>query len=251
MKIDLHVHSMERSNCGKSSEEDMIKHAILYGLDAIVFTDHRRLIPQERLAELNDKYKPFKIFGGIEVSASREHIVVLGIHDEILETQDWEYKDLYQYVNEKKGFLALAHPYRYRDYIGIDIENYPVDAIEIHSVSTFASNKQKIEKLAKEHNCKLICNSDAHHIDHIGIYHNKLDYRPDNDKELIEILKQGLYTCGQITEHINMFNEKIHELQLLAKKIHSQGKDGEYFRSLTGIGPSKFNEVVAGKSFKI
>jgi len=45
MKIDLHVHTTERSLCADSSEQEQILTAIERGLDAIVITDHGRLVP--------------------------------------------------------------------------------------------------------------------------------------------------------------------------------------------------------------
>jgi histidinol phosphatase-like PHP family hydrolase len=65
MKIDLHVHCQERSACGKATEEAQVQAAIAAGLDAIVFTDHHRLMPLERLECLNQQYAPFRVFGGI------------------------------------------------------------------------------------------------------------------------------------------------------------------------------------------
>ena len=52
MKIDFHVHSSERSACGGASEESQIQAAIVAGLDAIVFTDHQRLVSEYRLSFL-------------------------------------------------------------------------------------------------------------------------------------------------------------------------------------------------------
>ncbi len=57
LRIDLHVHTQERSGCGKSPELAMIEAAIAAGLDAVVLTDHDRLAPPERLAELGGRRK--------------------------------------------------------------------------------------------------------------------------------------------------------------------------------------------------
>ena len=67
MNIDLHVHASERSKCARSSEQELIREGIRIGLDALVFTDHNRLVPPERLVELNEEFAPFRIFGGIEM----------------------------------------------------------------------------------------------------------------------------------------------------------------------------------------
>ena len=81
MKIDLHVHSSERSHCGKATEEIQIRATSAAGLDALAFTDHWRLVPLARLKLLNDQYAPFKIFGGIEVTADGEDFIVVGVRE--------------------------------------------------------------------------------------------------------------------------------------------------------------------------
>ncbi len=112
MKIDLHVHSKERSVCGRASEEEQIRAAIDAGLDAIVFTDHHRLISAERLQQLNEKYAPFRIFGGIEITLDGEDVLILGVQDPALESMNWSYPSLHAFVRARGGFIALAHPFR-------------------------------------------------------------------------------------------------------------------------------------------
>ncbi len=114
MKIDLHVHSSERSACGRSGEDEIIERAVEFGMDGLFFTDHNRNVPDERLFELNSRYEPFKIFRGIEVSAGNEHIVVLGVNSPELEKEGcWTYPALRRFVSGNEGFMILAHPYRY------------------------------------------------------------------------------------------------------------------------------------------
>ena len=116
MKIDLHVHASERSGCSSASEEDQIQKAIELGLDALVFTDHGLLMPEERAKELNDKYAPFRIFRGIEIGILFRHderdedFLVLGVYDPLIEKRKWKYKDLYKFVDDNGGYIAIAHP---------------------------------------------------------------------------------------------------------------------------------------------
>ena len=71
-KVDLHVHTSERSPCAIASEDEQIRAAIAAGLDAIFITDHHRLVPVEQLDALNRTFAPFRIFGGIEVTSQGE-----------------------------------------------------------------------------------------------------------------------------------------------------------------------------------
>lgn len=200
-KIDLHVHTKERSSCGRSSEEEQIRAAIEAGLDVIVFTDHDRLIPRSHLQKLNNTYAPFKIFGGIEVSIwdqqllSYEHLLVLGIHDVTLEHLHWTYPELHQFVKEKQGFLAVAHLFRFAPETNLDLERFPPDAIEAYSNNIRQRLAERLVSLAEERGLPVLSNSDAHHTNMIGRYYNLLDQTPANERELIEILQAGEFKC--------------------------------------------------------
>lgn len=196
MKIDLHVHSRERSHCGRSSEEEQIRAAIKSGLNAIVFTDHSRLVSPGRVKELNDKYTPFRIFGGIEISLESDDILILGLYDHALESTEWTYPKLHTFVRERGGFIAIAHPFRHHKYIGVDIERFPPDAIEAHSHNTPKEAEAHIREIAANLGVPILCNSDAHHTSRIGAYYNTLERVPANERELLEILKSGQFKCS-------------------------------------------------------
>ncbi len=191
MKIDLHVHCRERSACGKATEHEQIAAAMAAGLDALVFTDHIRLIPPERLQALNETYAPFRIFGGTELDVNGEHLVVLGIQDERLVTEEWSYADLHAYVREQGGFLFLAHPYRYRTHIAVDVDTLPPDAIEVRSCSTPLPAYSRIRELVARLGVHPLCNSDAHITDFIGRYYNLLRDAPMDDHALVTSLRNG------------------------------------------------------------
>lgn len=197
MKIDLHVHTQERSPCGHDSEVTLIKGAIRFGLGALVFTDHDRLAPPERLAELNAQYAPFRIFGGIEVSlmSENEHVLVLGVQDPALERGDWTYPQLHAFVRAQGGFLAAAHPFRYRPYIGMDLEAFPPDAIEAYSYNTPKQAIPEIHALAEKLGIPVLSNSDAHRMERVGRYYNELAVTPEDEAHLLTLLRTGGFVC--------------------------------------------------------
>ncbi len=197
MKIDLHVHCQERSPCGKASEEAQVQAAIAAGLDAIVFTDHHRLAPLERLEALNKQYAPFRIFGGIEVSTQGEDFLILGLRYPELESPDWKYPDLYRFVRQHDGYIAMAHPFRYRAKIELDIVNYIPDAIEVRSPNTPADREIHIREIAARLGMPVLCNSDAHSTERIGTYYLELSDSPADEQELIASLKAGHFMCIQ------------------------------------------------------
>jgi histidinol phosphatase-like PHP family hydrolase len=191
MKIDLHVHSSERSDCGKATEEAQIRAAIAAGLDALAFTDHWRFVPPQRLKRLNDQYAPFKIFSGIEVRADDEDFIVLGVSDRALEREGYSYAALHARVRAQGGFIALAHPFRFHSDIRADIARFKPDAIEVRSPHTPEREEARIRELAARLNILLLCNSDAHTTDPIGKYYNVVGNGVVDERELLGLLKAG------------------------------------------------------------
>jgi len=196
VKVDLHVHAKERSFCATAGEEEMIRAAIQRGLDGLAFTDHGRLIPPQRVAELREKYAPFRVFTGIEIGVEGEDLLVLGLHDPLLETRPWTYPELYTFVRQRGGFLALAHPFRFHEAIAVDIEEYPPDAVEVGSVNMKGRWNGRIRALAERLGLGRLCNSDGHGTDDLGIYYNVLSGAPQNDEELVSVLRAGNYRCN-------------------------------------------------------
>jgi predicted metal-dependent phosphoesterase TrpH len=194
MKIDLHVHTRERSPCARSSTDEMIRAAVDRGLDGLAITDHDRLVPTEDLAYLNAKYAPFRIFGGIEVTTHGEHVLVLGIHDEALEDRWWAYPDLHAFVQARGGFLALAHPFRFsRGRLEVDVERFPPDALEVHSLNTPRRAERRIRQIAAHLDVLLLSNSDAHHRHDVGAYYSVLHREPEGIQALVGILKERAF----------------------------------------------------------
>jgi hypothetical protein len=194
MKLDLHVHTRERSACAHSSTDEMIRAAIASGLDGLVITDHDQLVPPERLAYLNAEYAPFRIFGGVEVTTRSEHILVLGVEDQRLEEMWWAYPDLHKFVVERGGFLALAHPFRFnRARVDVDVDRFPPHALEVYSRNTPESAAPRIRDLASRLDVLLLSNSDAHHSSDLGSHYNLLREEPDDTEALVRMLKEGAF----------------------------------------------------------
>jgi predicted metal-dependent phosphoesterase TrpH len=193
MKIDLHVHTKERSECAHASEDEQIQAAVAAGLDAIAITDHHKFVPLARLDELNRQYAPFRIFSGIEVTVEGEDFLVLGLRDPELERMDWLYKDFHPWVQRRGGFMAWAHPYRYKSNLYTALEQLKPHAIEVHSPNTSPDEEGRIRALATRLQVPLLSNSDAHTPERLGRYYNILEDRPETERDLVARLKAGLF----------------------------------------------------------
>ena len=191
MKIDLHVHASERSGCAVSGEESMIQAAQTCGLDGIAFTDHHRLVPPKRLDELNNKYAPFIIYPGIEITADEEDWLVLGVQDARLEREDWHYARLAEFTRQMGGIIILAHPYRYSSRIHVDLSASPPDGIEIRSNNTPRDREKQIGKLAATLGMATLSNSDAHSTRALGSYFNQIPGPLNGTRSLLEQLLKG------------------------------------------------------------
>lgn len=202
MKIDLHTHTLERSPCSRVREEMLIRTAIKYEIDGLVITDHDSLISPQRVSELNRRFSPFRVFGGVEISLPDEHVVVLGVHDLALVEVKWEYGELIEFVRGKGGFSILAHPYRYREYLLADLESHPPDALELYSLNTPPHAVPRIYELAKRLQTRLVANSDAHLAKCVGIYYNDFSTEITNDDELVQALTAGHYELGWHNERL-------------------------------------------------
>jgi len=247
MKIDLHVHARERSRCAVDGEEAMIRAAAEHGLDGLAITDHNVYVPAERVEELNRRFAPFRVFQGIEVTtAESEDIVVLGVFEPKLEKAGWTYADLHSLVRQRGGFLILAHPFRYRPEVGIDVGAYPPDAIEI---SFSSSNQDRIAELLRLCGARAIANSDGHRVQHVGMYYSYLHRVPEDAADLVAILKAGEYDCCGMPDRLEKVNEELSAREDLIRQMIAEGQDREHYREVTGNMPTLFDRVQRGDTF--
>jgi predicted metal-dependent phosphoesterase TrpH len=201
MKIDLHVHASERSGCSVSTERDIVRAARRFGLDALAFTDHDRLVPPDELAALNGEFAPFRVFSGIEIHTQEEEdFLVFGIQDSAIENMGWSYPDLYRFVRARDGFIILAHPYRYRDTVDADVWSAPPDAVETRSTNINPITEPRIRDLVSQLGCVSTYSSDAHIAEKVGRYHVELEEPATDDRSLVRLLKDRRYACRILEE---------------------------------------------------
>jgi hypothetical protein len=250
MKIDLHVHTSERSRCAKNSEEEMIRGAVANGLDALVVTDHQQHLPEARWAELNERFAPFRIFRGIECAVVEgEEFVVLGVHDPALEAPEIRCAELFARVRSQGGFLVLAHPYRYRETVEVDLESCRPDAIELHSICIAGRDDARIRQLARATGARTVTDSDAHRAEYVGLFHNRLRGEPADEAELIEILRRGAYECCRNDDLIARRNREVLPEEKKMRSYIARGCDGQQFRQETGGSIEHFAKVRRGGTY--
>jgi len=166
-------------------------------LDGVALTDHNCLPPPGRLAELNRKYHPFRVFAGIEISLQTtedwKDFLVLGSNDSILETAVWTYPKLVKWVRRNKAWIAMAHPFRYRRGMPREVMENPPDALEIYSTNIDPALAPRIEAAARNMGCRVIGTSDAHLLEEVGYYTLVLSQAVASEAELVVQLKKGAF----------------------------------------------------------
>jgi histidinol phosphatase-like PHP family hydrolase len=91
--------------------------------------------------------------------------------------------------------MVMAHPFRYRAAIELDIVQYTPDAIEACSPNTPADREIHIREIAARLGMPVMFNSDAHSTERLGTYYIELTDTPSDEQELIACLKLGEFRC--------------------------------------------------------
>jgi predicted metal-dependent phosphoesterase TrpH len=251
-KIDIHMHCSELSPCARCTAEEQCEAAIQFGLNAICFTDHHRYIPHDKLAELRAKFPDLWIIRGIETTTSaKEDIIVLGVDHPACEQKGIAYEELHRIVRKHNGFMNLAHPFRHKHDIPLDLDAFPPDTIEVHSRNTCACHEEKIQAVADRLGIPTIHVSDAHWQSVVGIYHIELPKRPASEENLFEELRKGNFKrCGD-PERIAERNREVDEIEHEIKELMAKGYTEDAYVEYKGGGRGLYARVARGDSWRI
>ncbi len=201
VKLDLHVHTRERSKCGRNTAEEMIAAAIRGGLDGLAFTDHSRFMPEDDLRRLREKFAPFSVFQGMEAGVTEGYeILVYGFSDPRLETASLDYPGMWKFVRERGGALVIPHPFINRPEMELDLRAYPPDGLEAYSWECdhhSVAEPEKTAALAASLGVPVFSNSDAHVANSvIGVYYNLFARPPESDADLAALVRAGPLALG-------------------------------------------------------
>ncbi len=157
MKLDLHTHCFEATNCSRPDVKvvgKIVARVKERGLDGIAITDH-----------LNKEYA-YQVMEIVERSFNNEVIIIPG-----QEVRRGYYHIVELYLPGNCTFRFIAHPGDFSS---------PVDDIEeIHGVEIengiSVINTEKVREVAQRHGLLLLSNSDAHSLSDIGKHYNDID----------------------------------------------------------------------------
>lgn len=195
MRVDLHIHTAERSGCASSPALDQLAAARRGGLQAIAITDHHRMATAAEREVWHDLFPDLLILPGIEITIDEdfEDILVIGSDHPDLVRHTWSWRDLHAFGREQGALMILAHPYRFGDDVMIDCETYRPDAVEIHSTNITPRNHARILDLADALDLPVVSNSDAHSSAPIGKYANRLAQSAATTAEVTAAIREGRF----------------------------------------------------------
>jgi predicted metal-dependent phosphoesterase TrpH len=196
MLVDLHVHTAERSGCAMSPAVDQLAAACDAGLGAVAVTDHHELTTPAIRAEWRAQFPNLLVLPGIEITLDDEceDILVVGLDDRMLVRGSWSWRDLQWYVREHGGLTILAHPFRFADEIGIDLDESPPDAIEAWSSNIKPGDTERIRRIADRLGPPVVANSDAHWTEAVGGWANRLHGPAESVAEVLDAIREGRFT---------------------------------------------------------
>ncbi len=201
--IDLHVHTYEHSKCSSAPVDHIITEAKSIGLDGICITDHNYVWTPDKIEELRDKHN-FLVLRGNEIKTELGDMLVFGMYKDIKGVI--KLSDLKKEVEEEKGFLIAAHPFRgsltfgVKQQPGLTIEKASkyeifkyVDGVEILNGKVSKKENNLTRDVAIKLNLPGTGGSDVHEVNETGKFVTRFNVTINNEVELVNALKSQDY----------------------------------------------------------
>lgn len=197
MLVDLHVHTNISSRCSSLSPLQLVERARDLGLDAVAVTEHSTYKGAQEMYEFAQSHD-LRIFRGMEVYTELGDMLVFGWSGNI-RYYLYPFQQLKQQVEEAGGILIPAHPCRGTEVRHPLRQSLPDDllasifAIETRNGACKQKSNEQAQALSEKYGLFGTGGSDAHHVLHLGRCVTVFEDSPENEQELIEVLRSGRY----------------------------------------------------------
>lgn len=206
MLIDLHTHTYPKSDDSFVSVDDLIDRAKSLGLDGICLTEHDAFWSAEEVTALSRRHD-FLVLSGSEINTDAGHILVFGLCQYVFGLHKPPF--LRQMVNQSRGVMIAAHPYR-RRYLSEPGKNPEAraemlhraiaddfflmcDAIEGQNGRGLADENDFSRDVAATFGLKSTAGSDAHRVEQLGSVATRFERPIKNLADLIGEIKAGRF----------------------------------------------------------
>lgn len=216
-KIETHLHTCHSSACGQLTAEQIVEEYLAAGYCGLVLTDHYNrdtfhhlnvdtkapgnkleafLTGYRKLKEAGEKHG-LKIYRGAEVrfDGSWNDYLLYGYSDELLWDPEAIFtmgvEKFYPLVQADGALLIHAHPYRNG---GAPTTAAALDGVEVLNMNHNHDNRNDLAlNFAREHSLLETSGSDCHQKSHVGNGGILVEKLPENDRELVDMLRSGNY----------------------------------------------------------
>lgn len=216
-KIETHLHTSLSSACGKLTPQQIVDGYLAAGYDALILTDHYNRdtfrMHNVDLDGEDDKLEVFltgyrqlyqegtarglKIYRGAEVrfDGRDNDYLLYGYSDELLKDPASVFsmgvEQFYEKVKAEGALLIHAHPYRNG---GQPTDPAALDGVEVINTHHKHDNRNDLAlAFAVQHGLLQTAGSDCHEASHIGKGGILVESLPENEKELVALIRSGKY----------------------------------------------------------
>ncbi|MBI4596694.1 MAG: hypothetical protein HY730_10040 [Candidatus Tectomicrobia bacterium] len=146
MRLDIHVHTSERSPCSFVPAREAINRAKESQLDGLILTDHNYTWRQDDLDKLReDSDRGLLILSGQEYDGCGQHFLVFGLP--IVSGIFLNPQDLVQAVHDQGGMIIVAHPFDPPIRWNLErIKEMGFDGIELYNACRTAPTQVQIQE---------------------------------------------------------------------------------------------------------
>lgn len=149
MKVELHCHTNRYSACAQTSPEETVEALVEREYQAVYFTEHDAVWPENEIRDINDAYPEIRIFPGLEITLEHgdfQHLIVLGTSNPKYLELAGKPAALIAKARSEGLLTVLAHPFRTEGGHAILDENIEPDAMEFWT----CNQKHGLSALARE-----------------------------------------------------------------------------------------------------